>query len=344
MSSVENVSFSELSYGRSVPQGVAVSVPAKVHEQDTDRDNDRVHQSHSDHEDRFTPSQANIQDAGLFQISQLNFFSAAAEFFLAQSGAPQTQSAATQSNNPTASNPATTSSAPIGLPAPLVAPQNLNSSSSAQAGSSSGASNSQSSAGLDELNKALSALGLNSDQVNAFDQIAGLIKAFSPDAFKSLVSQLQNLAQANSSAIASAASSPASGVAAASSSRPASSTPAPASSGASSSGSSPTSSSAAPAPNSGFQVQELSIKFSGLQETLSQSSAVNGQASNSSVQLSAFSLQIQEVNLTLANNVSGQSVQVTATQPAAPPTTPKGTPVLTASSAPASSSSKSTSV
>jgi trimeric autotransporter adhesin len=346
MSSIENISFSELSYSKSVPQGSSASGPAKVQAQDTDHDSDRVRESHSDHEDRFTPSQAASQDAGLFQVSQLNFFSAAAEFFLAQSTAapnpavasqPASSATSSTSNTPVKSS-SPVASIPSAPPAPLITPQNVSSS-----GSTSGTSASQGASGLDELNKALSALGLNSDQVNAFDQVAGLIKAFSPDAFKSLVSQLQNLAHANSAAVPSSASASAAGNT--SSAAAGAATPASATSGASTPASTATPSpSTASVPASGFQVQELSIKFSGLQETLSQSSAVNGQTSNSSVQLSAFSLQIQEVNLTLANNASGQSIQLTATQPTGSLTTPKGTPVLTASSAPASSSSNSTSV
>ncbi len=82
----------------------------------------------------------------------------------------------------------------------------------------------------------------------------------------------------------------------------------------------------------GFQIQELSIKFSGVQETLNQSGA-NGQAGNTSVQLSAFNLQVEEVNLTLANG-NGQTAQIQAPQPAAAlpglNTTPKVTAPLAA--------------
>jgi hypothetical protein len=77
----------------------------------------------------------------------------------------------------------------------------------------------------------------------------------------------------------------------------------------------------------GFQIQELVIKFSGVQESITQT-GTSTQGSNSNVQLSAFNLQVEEVNLTLANP-AGQSLQVTAPQPAAPATLQTSAPAAT---------------
>src|SRR5258708_27962196 len=62
--------------------------------------------------DRFTPSAPAQQDAGLFQVKQFSFFSAAAEFLLSQTPQPQA--------NPVATSPADPAKAP-GSPA-LVPP------------------------------------------------------------------------------------------------------------------------------------------------------------------------------------------------------------------------------
>jgi len=61
----------------------------------------------------------------------------------------------------------------------------------------------------------------------------------------------------------------------------------------------------------------LVIKFSGVQESFTQTGS-GAPGGNSNVQLSAFNLQVEEVNLTLANQ-GGQSLQVTAPQTAATP-------------------------
>ncbi|MGB9466340.1 MAG: hypothetical protein WBR10_14620, partial [Candidatus Acidiferrum sp.] len=69
----------------------------------------------------------------------------------------------------------------------------------------------------------------------------------------------------------------------------------------------------------GFQVQELLIKFSGInaQGTTQQSGNTNGGAQSAvgnaggNFQVSAFNLQIEEVNLTLVNG-SGQTAQIQA--------------------------------
>lgn len=136
------------------------------------------------------------------------------------------------------------------------------------------------------LNSALAALGLNDSQLAQIDRVASLIQVFNPLAFTSLVYQLEALAQANASQAGAGATAP----------------------GATTANTSQTNGAG------GFQIQELTIKFSGVQESISQTGA-GTQGSNSNVQLSAFNLQVEEVSLTLANP-AGQSLQLTAPQPA----------------------------
>ncbi|HKV63595.1 MAG TPA: hypothetical protein VJO16_16940 [Candidatus Acidoferrum sp.] len=59
--------------------------------------------------DQFTPSPANQQEAGLFQVKQFSFFSAAADFLLAQTLPPQA--------NPATVPPATAANAAKAPPA-----------------------------------------------------------------------------------------------------------------------------------------------------------------------------------------------------------------------------------
>jgi hypothetical protein len=273
-------------------------------------------------QDHFTPSAATDQDhataqaAGLFRASQVTFFSAAADFLLAQT-APQTANPPAQAL-PTAAPAAQAVSAvpprepliPLGpvattaasLPGPAAptgagsagATNALASATAAPGSNSTASSLSQ----LQALNNALASLGLNAQQLAQVDRIASLIQDFNPTAFLSLVHQLEVLAQANSDQPAAAN--------AANSAVPGSNSPAPANA--------PATNNSNGATSSGFQLRELMIKFSGGQETLT--GGANGNGGNSTLQLSAFNLQVEEVNLTLTNN-AGQTLQVQAPQPAA---------------------------
>ncbi|HKV63594.1 MAG TPA: hypothetical protein VJO16_16935 [Candidatus Acidoferrum sp.] len=163
------------------------------------------------------------------------------------------------------------------------------------------------------LNSALYALGLNDSQLAQIDQIASLIQVFNPLAFTSLVYQLEALAQTSAQQAAAPISKTASGTP--SSSPATANTPAAAVPAAGTSGNT-----AGPNTTGGFQIQELVIKFSGVQESFAQTGS-GAQGGNSNTQLSAFSLQVEEINLTLSNP-AGQSFQVTSPQAAAAPTSP----------------------
>ena len=284
-------------------------------------------------EDQFTPSSASQHDAGLFQVRQISIFSAAAEFFLSQTA--QSQANPDAASPTVAVNAAATPVVAQPAPAPdqnasqaLVAAATaqptaahiqsraqtfvaansfnfaqfsvLSSASTARTATvpvtlatAPGAATANATANSTQgqllaLNTALQALGLNSSQLAQVDQVATLIKDFNPVAFTSLVFQLEALAQANAQTGA-AANSPVSG------------TSAPVAKAGTTAGTNN---------QGGFQIQELVIKFSGVQESFSQTGS-GAQGGNSSVQLSAFNLQVEEVNLTLANQ-AGQSLQVTA--------------------------------
>jgi len=258
--------------------------------------------------DQFTPSVANEVDAGLFQVTQISLLSAAAEFFLSRTNSPQGNSPVVPAEAPLGARatPAislpTTSAAQnspqalastantvhAGSSTPSVAPTATASAPLATPLASStisavGSSLSQ----LQSLNNALSALGLDPAELAQVDRIANLIQDFSPLAFTSLVYQIEALANANTSqSVAAASSSSNAGIAAATGNTP----------GVKATGS--------------FQVSELAIKFSGVQESIAPVGA-NAQSGSPSIQFSAFNLQVQEINLTLTNQ-AGQSVQVSA--------------------------------
>jgi hypothetical protein len=129
---------------------------------------------------------------------------------------------------------------------------------------------------LQTLNASLVALGLNAAEIAAFDQFAGVLLQFDPNALQELQNQLNLLAarfQAQNAAPAAAAQTP------------------PAS------------------PK--FHLTELSISFSGLNGTLPQGNPNNG--NGTTTQFSAFSLQIQEVRVTLSNP-TGETTQLKVPQ------------------------------
>jgi hypothetical protein len=65
-------------------------------------------------------------------------------------------------------------------------------------------------------------------------------------------------------------------------------------------------------------LNELSVSFTGLKETLSQRTQGNG--NGATTQISAFNLQIQEVRVTLGNP-AGETAQLQVPQAAAPAAT-----------------------
>ena len=288
---------------------------------------DRAHNS-EDSQDRFTPAAANRADqttaaaAGVFQGVQVSVFSAIADFlFFRATGVPRTLSGV-QSPNPA---PGTPSSGQIAasqasppqvavVPPPTVTggviPAPGSNEGGAQGGAPIGAlatgtgaladvapapADAVSSQGqLQALNNALAALGLDPTELAVVDRIALLLQDFNPLVFASLVNQLTALAQTTApqaSAAGAANSADANANTATTATTPAGNTGPTAAPGA-------------------FQLQSLVINFTGLQATLSAPPA-NGAQGNTVAELSAFDLQVQEVNLTLANG-NGQIVTLQA--------------------------------
>jgi len=142
---------------------------------------------------------------------------------------------------------------------------------------------------LQSLNAALISLGLSADEIAAVDRVAQLIKNFSPAAFTSLVNQLKVLAQNTAQSAATATTNTAASTAAT------------------------TGGATAATQTGGFSIQALSINFAGIDETV--------QRGGNTLQISAFQLQVSEVNLTLTNASTGQTAQITAPQAATTPAT-----------------------
>ncbi len=309
-----------------------------------------THGSQSAGEDQFTPStqssqaQTSAQDAGLFRVTQLSFFSAAADFLLGQNAAAPTNLTAggppTSNANPSApqttnanSQVTQTAVAPSpGTPAlaALVQPPSragngtnadntLNAQRAALATLVPTAATTTGSATIQQqlqtLNQALAALGLSPQDIQQLDRIASVIKDFNPQAYTALVYQLEELAQQNSNQ----ASAPtAANNQSAAGNTNATTTNAPAANGAT-------------ANSGGFQVQELVIKFSGVEAQGSTQSGANGNTNggtqvtngtaNGNLQVSAFNLEVEEVNLTLING-NGQTAQIQAPAQNAPTNNP----------------------
>ena len=295
----------------------------------------REQRSEHDSEDRFTPSnnqgtQPAAQDPGLFQPSHIQFFSATAIFFLAQFGTSQaSQPAASTSSASAAPAPASASATPSAAAAPSTtatpgsatnpnvpptfspttpspAPPNT-SAPSAGATTIPVAVTPTSQDPLQPLNDALTNLGLSSDAIKLFDQIASFIQSFSPDGFAALVSQLQALAQQATNGTASAqgklqmeelAIRFAAVEAQASSSSIPSTSPSSSSSNA----------------TSGTSANQGTQGTQGTQGVQGTPGSQGVQSTSGDAQVLFFSLRIEEVNITFANS-AGQPVQVQAQAP-----------------------------
>lgn len=297
-------------------------------------------------EDRFTPStqdpqtHANAQDAGLFSVAQFSFFSAAADLFLRQTVGATTNPAPAGANGGNGNAPA---AAPQAAPAAVVTPlagllhaaSNANNSGissngnanagtnaaggttvgtigAANAGGASAANNSAAANSLiaqqqqlQALNNSLVTLGLTPQQITQLDQIAAIISDFNPTFFTALAYQLQELAQAQQ-ALASATAGGAQTAAPNSATANVNGAPANA-----------IGAGAVGANGGGFQIQELAIRFTGIeaQGTAPANATAAGQTTpangNGNIQAAAFNLQIEEVNLTLVNG-NGQTAQIQA--------------------------------
>lgn len=188
-------------------------------------------------------------------------------------------------NTPPAANNATTAAATTANPAADGTTNSAGAAAPAAAASAVTTGAAQIQTELQSLNAALISLGLSTDEIAAIDRVAQLIKNFSPAAFTSLVNQLNVLAQDTA--------------------QPAATTNTAATTAATTGGTQ----------TGGFSIQALSINFSGINETV--------QHGGNTLQISAFQLQVSEVNLTLTNATTGQTAQISAPQtatatPAAP--------------------------
>jgi hypothetical protein len=227
----------------------------------------------TDFGDRFTPSaQGDAAGAagatGFFQAEQLRFTAINIQ-------TPAGTSAAAPA---TAATAAGVNTAP-----PLTAVDQTTAAPNAATPAAATASPIQTQQDLQALNASLSALGLNAAEIAAFDQFAGVLLQFDPNALQDLETQLNLLAARFQTQNAAPAATP----------------------------QSPATVPQTPAASPNFQLTELSIAFSGLNGTLTQKNQGNG--NGTTAQFSAFNLQIQEVRVTLSNP-AGETAQLQVPQ------------------------------
>jgi hypothetical protein len=249
--------------------------------------------------DRFTPSAqgdatGGAGGTGFFRTEQLRFTAINIQTPAGNGAAPATEPPATAAAQPAApangATPATTATAPAAATASLVQTQQ----------------------DLQALNASLSALGLNPAEIAAFDQFAGVLLQFDPNALQDLQNQLNLLASRFQIQNAAPAAAPQGPVATPQTTATTPQTP-------------------TASPN--FQLTELSISFSGLNGTLTQKNQVNqGNGNGTTIQFSAFNLQIQEVRVTLGNP-AGETTQLQVPQATTATTTSAATPVPTGKAA-----------
>lgn len=283
-------------------------------------------------QDQFTPSaragQGAAQEAGLFSVAQFSFFSAAAEFLLAQNTPPP-------GDQPAAATPLLTAptvlnappAGPLALPpvAPAAKQPQTNPTTVAAAantpnttgpaatvtgvGAAAGAPTAQGPLAIEQqiatLNQSLVALGLSPQEIQQLDRVASVINDFNPLAFISLAFQLEQLAQLSVPQPAATAPATTGNAGNAGNARAAAN---------------PTAGNQGPGAGGGFRVQELIIQFSGVQGQVNaavgapgNAAAAQGAGANTGFGVSAFNLRIEEVNLTLVN-ANGQTAQIQAPQ------------------------------
>lgn len=256
----------------------------------------RHHEQDSGEEDRFTPSSTtnanNSSDNVLalqferLRLSTFKITSTPAATPAGSVGTPTAAPAATAATTaPAASNSAITGAASAAVPTTVLAQTTVPAAQASPTGAALSASSGQDL--LQSFNAQLTALGLTPQEIQAFDQAANLIQQFSPAAFQDLLSQLNALANQFASQ---AAPSPTAG-----------------------SGAATSSTAGAGAGTPGFQLTELSLRFSGVSETIQSGKG----AAASTTQISAYNLQLQEVRVTLSNPTTGQVGQLQAPQPVA---------------------------
>jgi hypothetical protein len=266
-------------------------------------------------EDTFTssaqnnPAQTTAQDAGIFQLNQA---AVAASTVLAQPTpgvsqiAVSPQTAAVTTAAATASTANAQTSATSAANAPAIAAQQVGATPVAQAATTAVGTTTNVQNQIQSLNTALAALGLSNYDIEQIDRIATVIQNFSPTAYTDLVDQFQQLARQVS--------------------QPAgANVPAPASAPANTSVVAGTNATAnantgtnANTPAGNFQVQGITINFTGVQEAANSSTVISsGQgASTTNTESQTVNLQIEQVQFTLTNG-NGQAVKVLAPQQSA---------------------------
>lgn len=273
----------------------------------------RAHSAQNDDGDQFTPSAQNAaQDAGLFRVSNISLFSAAADFVFEQPVAHQAPAANVNGATQNASGDAAQSAEQnAGVAASATPAANENVAAAATDGTAPTAAASQAvapaissasanpandtTAELRNLNSTLASLGLSQAEINVVDRIAQLVRDFNPQAFNDLINQLQALAQANGAQNAAQVSAQPAAQTAQQDSSPAARAD---------------SQTGAAGGNTGFSIDELSIKFAGVEGTTQLSK--NGKNAGTA-EFSAYNLQVEEVQITFGNG-AGQTAQIRAPQ------------------------------
>jgi hypothetical protein len=286
-------------------------------DQDSDGDSGGISESHF-RSSAASQGQDLHENTGTYQVTQVQFFSAAAMFLLGQTGPSQsTQSSPAPTDPTTQTTPVTDGSATTPAQNGAVtlqtaqsdAPQTVSQSTIPATGSNAtpnttGTATSSTQDPLQAFNSALKSLGLTDQQISAFDQVANFINSVSPAIFADLVSQFQALAQQStqgSQNSTGATTSSATSTLPTGAPSPAATTP-------------PT---FAP-PNGGYQIEELSIRFSGVEvQGTTGNTNGDGSATGGTFDVSKFNLSIREVQVTLADG-NGQNSQIASPQPVAP--------------------------
>jgi hypothetical protein len=240
--------------------------------------------------DRFTPS---AQSEGTGAAGGTGFFQAEQLRFTAINIQTPAGNTATTTATPAPAAGVTTAPPVTAVGQPAAAPTTATAATAAAAPAATTTSLTQTQQDLQALNASLSALGLNAAEIAAFDQFAGVLLQFDPNALQDLQNQLNLLAtrfQFQNAAPATTQQTPAT------------------------TAQTPTPTQQTPAASPNFQLTELSISFSGLNGTLTQKNQGNqGNGNGTSAQFSAFNLQIQEVRVTLSNP-AGQTTQLQVPQ------------------------------
>ena len=266
------------------------------------------HRHHySDGGDSYSPSTDQGQGAsalGTYSVSQIDIFAVIARVSVLQgTSTPDGQSVASSasSSSPNSTQPAdanSPSTSPVQQAADGAAPSTAGSIATTSNDSTAAASPdpSQSQDPFQALNQALASLGFNQQEIQAFDQVASLINAISPSAFSQIVSTLQQLAQQSAQAPAASSANPQ--VAEPSSTSNADVTPSTTTSSSATAGTGQTTNSS----GSGLQIEEIAIQFQAesITGSLNSKQSSDSQSGSARWEASAFSLQVEELNVTLA--------------------------------------------